>query len=108
DIKIVNGAEVFVLRGNSYPIIYLRDIFGYKHIEKEIEKVVLVSNNEKSLALVVDDFIGEQEIVIKSLSKHLYSPSYVTGVTKLGDGRIPIIIDVLGILNNYGRREDKK
>lgn len=62
--------------------------------------VVVVGLGERQLGLVVNHLIGEQEIVIKSLSRHLGQIGGVSGATILGDGRIALILEVADIFNN--------
>lgn len=95
DIKYVRGKEVINLRDNVIPIIRLSDILDVKRAE-ELQNliVVIIQKGDKKAGLVVDNLIGQQEIVIKSLGKHLNNNKLLSGATILGDGEVALILDV--------------
>ncbi len=99
DIKYVRGKEVINLRDNVIPIIRLREVLD---VEKERESenmiVVIIQKGDKLAGLVVDQLIGQQEIVIKSLGKHLNNNKLLSGATILGDGEVALILDVSALL----------
>ncbi len=99
DIKYVRGKEVINLRDNVIPIIRLREVLD---VEKERESenmiVVIIQKGDKQAGLVVDQLIGQQEIVIKSLGKHLNNNKLLSGATILGDGEVALILDVSALL----------
>lgn len=103
DIKKIQNKENIILRDKIYPLVYLRDVFGYPRQEaKDSETIILIENNARSIGLVVDECLGELDIVIKSLPTYFTgSTKYITGITKLGDGSIPVIIDVSTILEDF-------
>ncbi len=72
---------------------------GIETIENNIEHVVIVvRKGEKQAGLLVDNLIGQQEIVIKPLGKYLSNIKYLSGATILGNGSISLIIDVNSII----------
>lgn len=99
DIKYVRGKEVISLRDNIIPIIRLREVLD---VEKEHESqnviVVIIQKGDKLAGLVVDQLIGQQEIVIKSLGRHLNNNKLLSGATILGDGEVALILDVNALL----------
>ncbi|KAF2956486.1 chemotaxis protein CheA [Marinitoga sp. 38H-ov] len=102
DIQIVQGNEVFVLRGEVIPLIRLRELFNMPKNENEnSEKVVIVKTANKKIGVVVDSLLGQDDIVIKSLGKYLNSVKEFSGGSILGDGRIALILDVT-YLNELG------
>lgn len=103
DIKKIQNKENIILRDKIYPLVYLRDVFGYPRQEvKDFETIILIENNARSIGLVVDECLGELDIVIKSLPTYFTgNTKYITGITKLGDGSIPVIIDVSAILEDF-------
>ncbi|MBM7559052.1 chemotaxis protein CheA [Marinitoga litoralis] len=102
DIKIVQGNEVFVLRGEVIPLIRLRELFHMPQNENESsEKVVIVKTANKKIGVVVDNLLGQDDIVIKSLGKYLNNVKEFSGGSILGDGRIALILDVT-YLNELG------
>ncbi|MCR4727407.1 MAG: chemotaxis protein CheA [Lachnospiraceae bacterium] len=95
DIKLVEAKEVIQLRGSVIPIIRLSEV-----LEVESKKspdadlmVVIVKKGDKLAGLVVDELIGQQEIVIKSLGKYVNKAKFISGATILGDGEVALIID---------------
>lgn len=100
DIKMVNGNEMITLRNKPIPIIRLVNFF---HPEKEYQEVqnsdlAIVNIGDQLVGLIVDKFLGEQEIVIKSLKNELTETIGVSGASILGDGTIALILDVSNII----------
>ncbi|NLJ79164.1 MAG: chemotaxis protein CheA [Tissierellia bacterium] len=99
DIKNVYDQEVILYRGRTIPIIKLNRILGLDEGEEMEERVVVIARKgEKQAALLVDDLIGQQEIVIKPLGKYLSNIDYLSGATILGNGNISLILDVNSII----------
>ncbi|GHU41025.1 hypothetical protein FACS1894111_02630 [Clostridia bacterium] len=96
DIKYVQAEEVIHIRGLVIPLIRLKSLLDIKHEEEQPEEVtvVIVKKGDKLAGLVVDNLIGQQEIVIKSLGKYINSTRYISGATILGDGEVALILDV--------------
>ncbi len=95
DIKYVQSREVIHLRGSVIPLVRLYDLLDCPPREEDAENltVVIVSKGEKLAGLVVDNLIGQQEIVIKSLGKYIHVEKMISGATILGDGEIALILD---------------
>ena len=95
DIKYVQTREVINLRNNVIPLIRLDSILDVEPREEEPENltVVIVAKGEKLAGLVVDNLIGQQEIVIKSIGKYINNNKIISGATILGDGEVALIID---------------
>ncbi len=97
DIKYVEAKEVINMRGTVIPIIRLNQLLDIEPPEDERESltIVIVSKGEKQVGLVVDDLMGQQEIVIKSLGSFIDNSSkIISGATILGDGEVALILDV--------------
>ncbi len=96
DIKYVQSKEVIHLRGSVIPIIRLNQILDIESTKGADENltVVIVSKGDKLAGFVVDNLIGQQEIVIKSIGKYIDSPKMISGATILGDGEVALILDV--------------
>lgn len=96
EIKYVQAEEVINLRGNVIPLIRLNQILDIDEPEVAPESltVVIVNKGEKQAGLVVDNLLGQQEIVIKSLGKFISNSKIISGATILGDGEIALILDV--------------
>ncbi|HEU4965125.1 MAG TPA: chemotaxis protein CheA [Bacilli bacterium] len=97
DIKKVHKQAVIDFRGRVVPLLYLEDVFSIPREEKqdlEEENVVIVRKGDKMAAMVVDSFIGQQEVVLKSLGKYLTGGVVaISGATILGDGQVALIMD---------------
>ncbi|MGZ4113413.1 MAG: chemotaxis protein CheA, partial [Tumebacillaceae bacterium] len=97
DIKKVHRQAVIDFRGRVVPLLYLEDVFNIPRPEPtnlEEENVVIVRKGEKMAALVVDSFVGQQEVVLKSLGKYLTGSVFaISGSTILGDGQVALIMD---------------
>lgn len=95
EIKLVQNSEVINLRGTVIPIIRLSNVLEIESLKKPDEDmvVVIVKKGEKLAGLVVDELMGQQEIVIKSLGKYINKCKFISGATILGDGEIALILD---------------
>ncbi|MBY0088767.1 chemotaxis protein CheA [Brevibacillus sp. M2.1A] len=95
-IMMAHRQKVIDFRGRVVPLVSLQDIFQVpdngETMEDEVA-VVIVRKGEKMAGLVVDSFIGQQEIVLKSLGKYLVNVFAISGATILGDGQVALIID---------------
>ena len=101
DIKTVRNKEVIVLRGQIIPIIRLGDILNVPRVHEADSDdifVVVVHIGERKAGIVVDNLIGQQEIVIKTLGKLLAGLKVISGATVLGDGRVAMILDVSALM----------
>lgn len=95
DIKTVRNKEVIVLRGEIIPIIRMEDTLQVPHVKDPDEIfVVVVHAGEVKAGIVVDNLIGQQEIVIKTLGNLFAGLKMFSGATVLGDGRVALILDV--------------
>ncbi len=96
DIKFVESKEVINLRGTVIPIVRLDKILEVEPEQEDGESltVVIVRKGDTMTGLVVDNLIGQQEIVIKSLGKYIKNSKLISGATILGDGEVALILDV--------------
>lgn len=96
DILNAHNQKVIDFRGKVVPLVFLDETFEVpaSDIEKdEFLSVVLVRKGDKMAGLVVDSFIGQQEIVLKSLGNYLTNVFAISGATILGNGQVALIID---------------
>ncbi|MBM6618424.1 chemotaxis protein CheA [Bacillus suaedaesalsae] len=95
DILSAHSQKVIDFRGKVIPLISLKEIFDVPGEEPDNDyiSVVIVRKGDKIAALVVDSFIGQQEVVLKSLGNYLSSIFAISGATILGDGQVALIID---------------
>lgn len=96
DIMKTHNQQVIDFRGKVVPLVSLQSIFEVNDESEEIPEtlsVVIVRKGEKLAALIVSSFIGQQEIVLKSLGDYLTNVFAISGATILGDGQVALIID---------------
>lgn len=95
DVELVQNKEVIQIRDSVIPLIRLNEILDIdsKKDPKENMVVVVVKKGDKQAGLVVDELIGQQEIVIKSLGKYISKCKIISGATVLGDGEVALILD---------------
>ncbi|HZW68213.1 MAG TPA: chemotaxis protein CheA [Pseudogracilibacillus sp.] len=96
EIFKAHDKKVIDFRGNIVPLAYLNEIFDVPQSEDsddEFVSVVIVRKGNKLTGLVVDSFIGQQEVVLKSLGNYLTNVFAISGATILGDGEVALIVD---------------
>lgn len=97
DIKFVQSKEVIYLRGSVIPIIRMNEILEMEDYDKEADiesgVAVVVKKGDQRLGLVVDNLLGQQETVIKSMGHHITNAKLFSGATILGDGEVALILD---------------
>ena len=95
DVKLVQAKEVIQLRDLVIPLVRLNEILDIpsKKDPEENLVVVVVKKGDKLAGLVVDELIGQQEIVIKPLGKYVSKCKVISGATVLGDGEVALILD---------------
>ena len=96
DIMNAHNQKVIDFRGKVVPLVFLEEIFEVptKEVQDdEFRSVVIVRKGEKLAGLVVDSFIGQQEIVLKSLGNYLTNIFAISGATILGNGKVALIVD---------------
>ncbi len=100
DVKLVQAKEVIQLRDLVIPLIRLNEILDIpsKKDPEDNLVVVVVKKGDKMAGLVVDELIGQQEIVIKSLGKYISRCKIISGATVLGDGEVALILDANALL----------
>jgi two-component system, chemotaxis family, sensor kinase CheA len=103
-IELVQGAPVYRLRGNLVPIVYLDrqlDVASSQSAGGDANIVVLQAD-DRPFGLIVDDIHDTEEIVVKPLQKQFKGVTVFSGATILGDGRVALILDVLGLAQRAG------
>ncbi|WP_225340771.1 chemotaxis protein CheA [Lysinibacillus capsici] len=96
EIMNAHNQKVIDFRGKVVPLVFLEEIFEVPRQEQQDEEfhsVVIVRKGEKLAGLVVDSFIGQQEIVLKSLGNYLTNIFAISGATILGNGKVALIVD---------------
>ena len=101
DIKTVETKDVITVRGHILPVVKLHDIFGLPSkgiIEKKFFPIVIVQSVEKRIGILVDQLLGRQDIIGKSLGDPLKRVKNIAGATILGSGKAVLILDVPSII----------
>lgn len=95
EISFVQSKEVINLRGRVIPILRLRELLDIPEPEEEPENfiVVIMQKGDQQVGLIIDNLIGQQETVIKSLGRHITNDKLFSGATILGDGEVALILD---------------
>ena len=101
-IEHVHGTPVYRRRGSLLPIAYLSDILGLPASATETVNIVVLQAEDRQFGLVVDGVNDTQEIVVKPLGKGLKELTIYAGATIMGDGRVALILDVLGVGRQSG------
>jgi two-component system chemotaxis sensor kinase CheA len=97
-VEMVHGAPVYRLRGHLLPLVYLnRELHVEKKSEDDNANIVVLQADDRQFGLVVDKISDSKDIVVKPLGKHIKGTSAFSGATIMGDGKVALILDVLGI-----------
>ena len=107
--SVVDEQEVLLVRGKPLPLFYLqrwlsRNGRSYGKKDRASHQVVVVEVGTRAVCFVVDELIGQEEVVIKPLGVFLHGKPGFAGATITGDGRIALIIDVPSLLKSNARR----
>jgi two-component system chemotaxis sensor kinase CheA len=95
-IRNIHGNKMVDYRKSVIPLVSLSTLFEVPDFNEDLEEeteIVVVRKGDKQVALMVDEFIGQQEIVLKTLGKYLTGLFAISGATILGDGQVALIID---------------
>jgi two-component system chemotaxis sensor kinase CheA len=103
-IEFVHGVPVYRLRGNLLPLVYLDEQLQLARTRRENAEVniVVLQADDRQFGLVVDDIHDTEEIVVKPLQKQLKGINAFSGATIMGDGRVALILDVVGLAQRSG------
>ncbi len=104
--NVVDGQEVVIVRDKALPLFYLKRwlVASAAHEEQHEGHVVILSVGTQRIGFVVDQLVGQEEVVIKPLGKMLQGTPGMSGATITGDGRIALILDVPSMLKRYAAR----
>lgn len=97
-IEQIQGAPVYRLRGNLLPLVSLNDELGVaKEVESDAVNIVVLHADDRQFGLVVEGISDTEEIVVKPLGKQLKGIAAFSGATIMGDGKLALILDVMGL-----------
>ena len=104
--NVVDGQEVVIVRDKALPLFYLKRwlVKSAAHEEQGEGHVVILTVGTQRIGFVVDQLVGQEEVVIKPLGKMLQGTPGMSGATITGDGRIALILDVPSMLKRYATR----
>ncbi|MFG0413624.1 chemotaxis protein CheA [Pseudomonas sp. zjy_8] len=104
--NVVDGQEVVIVRDKALPLFYLKRWLVPQAFQEEQREghVVILTVGSQRIGFVVDQLVGQEEVVIKPLGKMLQGTPGMSGATITGDGRIALILDVPSMLKRYARR----
>jgi two-component system chemotaxis sensor kinase CheA len=94
-------------RGVMLPLLSLRNVLDVPGQEPAMQQVVVVNYQGRKLGMLVDTVIGDHQTVIKNLGKMYRGNIGMSGATILGDGRVALILDILGLVGFYEQRARK-
>ena len=101
EVYSIDGVDTVKLREHTLNLIELESVLhvkGQSRKDQPYKTVVIVTDGESRIGVMIDNLIGEDEIVIKSLSEHFSGVVGITGASILGDGTIALILDPLSII----------
>lgn len=106
--RVSGGCDVLRLRNEYVPIIRLWDIFNVQADHEKVDDglLVIVEGDNIKVAVLVDDLLAQQQVVIKSLQENYRSVPGVSGATILGDGTVSLILDISGLIKLAGVGRD--
>ena len=101
EIKTNNGTRSIVYNDKILPLYYLADILGLKPLPRgNKETVLIIESDDKSIGLVVDKLLGDQDILQKKLSPPLYKVKNISGITNLASGELCLILNMQDVLHH--------
>ncbi|MEW5785276.1 MAG: chemotaxis protein CheA [Bacillota bacterium] len=102
EIKTINGHLVVNMRNEVIPLYFLDELLGFDREKGKRDEysVVIAEAGSKTTGLIVDELVGQQEIMIKSIGQYFQGLKGIAGATILGDGSVTLIIDVVGLFDN--------
>ncbi len=106
EVKTIEGkGEVILVRGEYVSLIRMYELFGVEGIHQNPWDglVVIVESGNDRVGLLIDDLLGQQQIVIKSLDTYITRSRAVSGAAILGDGKVALIIDIHGLIEEIYR-----
>ncbi|MCI9337744.1 MAG: chemotaxis protein CheA [Lachnospiraceae bacterium] len=95
-----NGDEFVMIRGECYPVIRLGKWYGLEEYQESVEDgvMLILEVEDRKICLLVDNLVGEQEIVVKPIPSYVKKVRGLSGCTQLGDGSIALILDAPGLV----------
>jgi two-component system chemotaxis sensor kinase CheA len=104
--RVAGQGEVFWFRDQYLPVVRLHEVFGVRPRTTQLHEglIMVVEGEGRRVGLFVDDLLGQQQVVIKSLETNFRRVEGVSGATILGDGAVALILDVPGLIRVASQR----
>lgn len=100
EIKTNNGIRTILYNNNIIPLYYLSDILNLEPAPKgEKETILIIESDDKTIGLIVDKLLGDQDILQKKLSPPLYKVKNISGITNLASGELCLILNMQDIMH---------
>jgi two-component system chemotaxis sensor kinase CheA len=105
--QLVGHGEVFTFRGDYLPVIRLHEVFGVEAKRSQLHEglIMVVEGDGRRAGLFIDDLLGQQQVVIKSMETNYARIDGVGGATILGEGTVALILDVPGLIRLAAERQ---
>jgi two-component system chemotaxis sensor kinase CheA len=104
-LQSIENRKVFNLRGDLLPVTWLKQIFGIEGEDNERSFAVIVGFGERRMGLLVDELLGQNEVVIKTLGDYLENIRGLAGAAEVGRHEIILVLDVEGIIEECTARK---
>jgi two-component system chemotaxis sensor kinase CheA len=108
DLRTVDGRDILLIRGKIISIIHLRGLFGINGNGNSKRFALILGIEEKRVGILIDQLLGQQELVIKAIDDSYASSGLITGASILGDGRVVLILDAPAIFRKAVEEEKTK
>jgi chemotaxis protein histidine kinase CheA len=107
DISTIEGFEVIKFRDETIPVLRMNKVFNLKDYDssKNLKYLVLATTGVKTVGFLVEELVGEQDVVIKPLAEHVCESRGLAGSTILGDGTIALVLDVTEVIEDVISKE---
>ena len=101
--SVTGKSELYQLRDEYIPIIRLNSLLGIESVVNDLKDglLMVVETDGQQVGLFVDELMGQQQVVIKSIETNFTHIQGISGATILGDGTVALIIDVPGLIQRY-------
>ncbi len=100
--------NVFVYNDEQMNFVDLNNMFYQKETDREKGKILLVHHGDKTVGVLIDQIVGEYQIVVKPLGRFMRKVEMISGASVMGDGSLSLIIDTTRLINYYNQRRYKK
>lgn len=104
-INLVDGQRVALIRNQSIPIFYLEEWFcldkKITHTQEKLNHLVIIKKEDCMYGFVVDEFLGQEEVLVKPLGEIIKDTPGISGVTITANGRVAFILDVVSLIKHY-------